>query len=58
MTFLEKNRNGEFLSMINSRNGNFKDLALKIIEYVDSCMMEKVEGYQRKRRPASSSATV
>ncbi len=52
MTFLEKNRHGEFLSMIMGRNGNLQDLALKIIEYVDTCMMEKVEGYPRKKRPA------
>ncbi len=52
MTFLEKNPRGEFLATLNGRNGSLRDLALQILEHFDRCMVEKVEGYHRKKRPA------
>ncbi len=52
MIFLEKNRSGGFLSMLNGRNGHPQELAFKIIDYLDSCMLEKVEGYGRKGTPS------
>jgi hypothetical protein len=52
MSFLEKNRKSGFLSILNARNGDARNLALHIIEHVDNCMAEKVEGYLRKKRPA------
>ncbi len=51
VSFLEKNRRGEFLSIINGGNWKADDFPLRIIEYVDICMTEKVEGY-RPRRPS------
>ena len=54
MNFLEKNKNGGFLSMLNGRNGHPQELAFSIIEYLDSCMLEKVEGYGEKKSPSLS----
>ncbi len=57
MNFLEK-KDGALLSITGEKDFDPRDLAHRMINYLDSCMAEKVEGYPLRKKLAAGTVRV